>query len=101
MTENMADESVPQRSRTGQTQLCQYCDFNTVFQGQFPCVWYGHACMRGTDTITSDDLYSGTAKSAEGYLAGILFDTAKEEGCQIEINNFLYRQKSIISLLDN
>ena len=49
-------------------------------------LWYGHACMRGTDTIIPDELYSGTAKSAEGYLAGILFAKEKEEGCHIEIN---------------
>ena len=48
-------------------------------------LWYGHVCMRGSDPIISDDLYKGTAKSAEGYLAGIMFEKAKEEGCQIEI----------------
>lgn len=36
--------------------------------------------------MISDELYSGTAKSAEGYLAGILFGQAKEEGCHVEIN---------------
>lgn len=49
-------------------------------------LWYGHACMRGSDSMISDELYSGTAKSAEGYLAGILFGQAKEEGCHVEIN---------------
>ena len=49
-------------------------------------LWYGHACMRGTDAIIPDELYSGMAKSAEGYLAGVLFAKAKEEGCHIEIN---------------
>ena len=36
--------------------------------------------------IIQDNLYQGTAKSAEGYLAGILFAQAKEEGCVIEVN---------------
>lgn len=42
--------------------------------------------MRGSDAIITDELYEGTAKSAEGYLAGILFQQAKDEGRQIEIN---------------
>ena len=46
-------------------------------------LWYGHACMRGSDPIITDELYEGTAKSIEGYLAGILFEKAKEEGCTI------------------
>lgn len=49
-------------------------------------LWYGHICMRGSDPIIEDELYKGTAKSAEGYLAGILFEKAKEEGCHIEVN---------------
>ncbi len=34
----------------------------------------------------TDELYQGTAKSAEGYLAGILFEKAKDEGCTIQVN---------------
>ena len=34
-------------------------------------VW--HVCMRGSDPI-DDQLYEGTAKSAEGYLAGVCFE---------------------------
>ena len=49
-------------------------------------LWYGHACMRGSDPIIADELYAGTAKSAEGYLAGALFQKAREEGCHIEVN---------------
>lgn len=48
-------------------------------------LWYGHVCMRGSDPI-DDQLYEGTAKSAEGYLAGICFEKGKDEGCVIEIN---------------
>ena len=39
-------------------------------------LWYGHACMKDSDPIIADELYQGTAKLAEGYLAGILFDKA-------------------------
>ena len=49
-------------------------------------LWYGHVSMRGTDKIVTDDLYQGTAKSAEGYLASVLFSKANEEGCQILVN---------------
>lgn len=42
--------------------------------------------MKGSDTIITDELYQGTAKSAEGYLDAILFQKAKEEGCEIEVN---------------
>ena len=49
-------------------------------------LWYGHAFMRGSDTIITEELYQGTAKSIEGYLAGVLFEKPKEEGCTIEIN---------------
>lgn len=48
-------------------------------------LWYGHLCMRGSDPIIEDDLYQGTSKSAEGFLAGSLFQKAKDEGCHIEI----------------
>ena len=49
-------------------------------------LWYGHVSMRGTDPIITDDLYQGTAKSAEGYLASVLFEKAQEEGCHVEVN---------------
>lgn len=49
-------------------------------------LWYGHVCMKGSDPVIQDELYRGTAKSAEGYLAGILFEKAKEEGCVIQVN---------------
>ena len=37
-------------------------------------------------TLIKDDLYEGTAKSAEGFLAAVLFKKANDEGCSIEIN---------------
>ena len=49
-------------------------------------LWYGHASMRGSDSLIEDDLYEGTAKSAEGFLAAVLFKKANDEGCSIEIN---------------
>lgn len=49
-------------------------------------LWYGHVSMRGADSIIEDNLYEGTAKSAEGYLAAVLFQKAREEGCKILTN---------------
>ena len=49
-------------------------------------LWYGHLCMRGTDNVVEEPLYPGTAKSAEGHLAGKLFQQAREEGCQVSVN---------------
>lgn len=49
-------------------------------------LWYGHASMRGADSMVDDQLYQGTAKSAEGYLAAVLFKKAHEEGCTIIVN---------------
>ena len=37
-------------------------------------LWYGHASMRGSDSLIEEDLYEGTAKSAEGFLAVVLFN---------------------------
>ena len=49
-------------------------------------LWYGHLCMRGSDDVVEEPLYPGTAKSAEGRLAGKLVQQAKEEGCQVLVN---------------
>ena len=43
-------------------------------------------CMRGADPIIKEEVYQANAKSAEGYLAGILLTKAKEEGCTIQVN---------------
>ena len=64
----------------------QNCTFGICNWLTGALLWYGHACMKGSDPILSDDLYKGTAKSAEGYLADILFAKAKDEGCKIEVN---------------
>lgn len=41
-------------------------------------LWYGHACMKGSDPILqSEELYEGTAKSSGGYLASLLFSKGK------------------------
>ena len=42
--------------------------------------------MKGADPNIGDELYQGTAKSAEGYLASVLFEKAKDEGCIVEEN---------------
>ena len=49
-------------------------------------LWYGHACMRGSDPIITQTSSTRVQQSQEGYLAGILFEKAKEEGYTIEIN---------------
>ena len=33
-------------------------------------LWYGNLCMRGSDDMVEETPYLGTAKSAEGHLAG-------------------------------
>ena len=49
-------------------------------------LWYEHLCMRGGDEVIEEPLWPGTSKATEGYLAGMLFGKAKEEGCKIELN---------------
>ena len=48
-------------------------------------LWYGHKCMRGKDDVVDDDLYEGTAKSMEGFLAEECYKEAKDEGCKVEV----------------
>lgn len=40
-------------------------------------LYYGHLCMRGADTICDEELWQGTAKSAEGHLSEVLWAKAK------------------------
>ena len=42
--------------------------------------------MCGSDDVVDEPLYPGTAKSAEGHLAGKLFQQAKGEGCWVSVN---------------
>ena len=49
-------------------------------------LYYGHLCMRGSNNICDTDIWEGTAKSAEGHLAHVLFAKAKEEGMNIALN---------------
>ena len=42
--------------------------------------------MRGADNISTEELWQGTAKSAEGHLAQILWAKAKEESIKVEVN---------------
>ncbi|XP_068705034.1 uncharacterized protein [Montipora foliosa] len=49
-------------------------------------LYYGHLSMRGADRICDEDLWQGTAKSAEGHLSQKLWAQAKEEGLNVAIN---------------
>ena len=49
-------------------------------------LYYGHLSMRGADRICDEDLWQGTAKSAEGHLSQHLWAQAKEQGLKVEIN---------------
>ena len=46
-------------------------------------LWFGHTCMRRNSE--DDDLFMGTAKSMEGFLAGECYRQGKDEGCNIEV----------------
>ena len=48
-------------------------------------LWYGHKCMRGKDDVVDEELFEGTAKSMEGFLAGECYKEAREEGCKVEV----------------
>lgn len=56
----------------------------TYITGAFP--YYGHVSMQGADRICDEDLWEGTAKSAEGHLSQKLWPQAKEEGMKVAIN---------------
>ena len=64
-------------------------DLNDWLDIDSGALWYGHACMRGSDPIITDELYLGTAKSIEGDLAGVLFEKAKEEGSGFFFREFI------------
>ncbi|KXJ07142.1 hypothetical protein AC249_AIPGENE6000 [Exaiptasia diaphana] len=49
-------------------------------------LYYGHLCMRGSNNISDTELWQGTAKAAEGHMAHVLFNKAKEEGMSIALN---------------
>ena len=40
--------------------------------------------MKGSDTTIPDELYQRTSKSAEGYLAALVFQKSREGGCEID-----------------
>ena len=64
----------------------QNCTFIVKNYLRNSILWYGHLCMRGNDDVVDEPLFPGTAKSAKGHLAEVLFKRAKAEGCNIEIN---------------
>ncbi len=43
-------------------------------------LYYKHICQKGSVKILGEELYKGTSKSADGYSARVLVQTAKEEG---------------------
>ena len=49
-------------------------------------LYYGHLSMRGAENISTEELWQGTAKAAEGHLAQILWAKSKEEGIEVEVN---------------
>lgn len=49
-------------------------------------LFYGHLCMRGSDDIVDEPLYPGTSKSAEGHMASLLFQRARDEGVNVYVN---------------
>ena len=49
-------------------------------------LYYKHVCQKGSDKIIDEELYKGTSKSAEGYSARELLQTAKQEGLNIAIH---------------
>lgn len=49
-------------------------------------LYYGHACMRGSNNICDSEFWEGTAKAGEGHLAEVCFSKAKEEGMVVAIN---------------
>ena len=48
-------------------------------------LWYGHKCMSGKDDVVDEELFEGTAKSMEGFLAGECYKEAREEACKVEV----------------
>lgn len=49
-------------------------------------MYYGHLSRRGSENISSEELWQGTAKAAEGLLAQVLWAKAKEEKIKVEVN---------------
>ena len=63
----------------------QNCTFIVKNYLRNSILWYGHLCMLGNDDV-AEPVFPGTAKSAEGHLAEVLFKRMKEEGCNIQVN---------------
>lgn len=64
----------------------QNCTFVITNYITSALLYYGHLSMRGADRICDEDLWEGTATSAEGHLSQKLWVQAKEEGMKVEIN---------------
>ena len=48
-------------------------------------LFYKHICQRGRDTVIKDELYPGTSKSMEGHAARVLYQRAKDDGMELEV----------------
>ena len=70
----------------GHHSQCCTCTFVIVNFLRGCTLYYGHACMRGSNSISDSELWEGTAKAAEGHLAEVCFTKAKEEGMVVAIN---------------
>ena len=65
------------------SQNCTFIIKNYLTGG---LLYYGHLSMRGADNICDDELWKGTAKTAEGHLAQVLWAKAKDEELVAEVN---------------
>ncbi len=64
----------------------QCCTFVIINYLSGCTLYFGHACMRGSNNICDAELWEGTAKAAEGHLAEVCFTKAKEEEMVIAVN---------------
>lgn len=106
MLDEMCDDAKHQMKQLSSDQICSWsravtcCDGCWLIRGHFSqnCtfkienyitgafLYYGHLSMWGAHRICDEDLWQGTAKSAEGHLSQKLWAQAKEEGSKVEIN---------------
>ena len=47
---------------------------------------YYHLCQKGMDEVIEEELYRGTSKSSEGFVARVTFQKAKEEGMHVAVH---------------
>jgi len=64
----------------------QCCTFVIITFLRGCTIYYGYACMRGSSNVCDTELWEGTAKAAEGDLAEVCFNKAKEEEMVIAVD---------------